>query len=61
MMKILEYIFKRVAELEVIAIPTSSEDPVVINNNFEKVFEHKVDNKKAIYKLLKLSHNGEED
>ncbi|WP_339926482.1 ferritin [uncultured Cyclobacterium sp.] len=60
MMKILEYILKRGAEVEVTAIPAPSESPVSINNCFEKVFEHEVDNTNAVYKLVKMSH-AEED
>ncbi|TDD96882.1 ferritin [Flavobacterium cellulosilyticum] len=60
MMKIVEYILKRGAEVEVIAIPAPPENPVSINNCFEKIFEHEVDNTNAIYKVVKLSH-AEED
>ena len=60
MMKILEFILKRGAEVEVIAIPAPPVNPVSINNCFEKVFEHEVDNTKAIYKVVKLSHEEED-
>jgi ferritin len=60
MMKILEFILKRGAEVEVTAIPAPPENPVSINNCFEKVFEHEVDNTKGVYKLVKMSH-AEED
>jgi ferritin len=60
MMKILEYILKRGAEVIVTAIPAPPENPESLNNCFEKVFEHEVDNTKAIYKLVKMSL-GEED
>jgi len=55
MMKILEYILKRGAEVAVTAIPAPPENPASINNCFEKVFEHEVDNTNAIYKLVKMS------
>ena len=60
MMKILEYILKRGAKAKVTAIPAPTSDPINVNNCFEKVFEHEVSNTKAIYKLVKLSHNEED-
>jgi len=55
MMKLLEYVLKRGAEVQVTAIPAPPENPVNIKSCFEKVFEHEVDNTKAIYNLVKLS------
>jgi len=60
MMKILEYILKRGAEVNIIAIPAPPENPTSINNCFEKVFAHEVDNTKAIYKLVKMSLEEED-
>ena len=60
MMKILEYILKRGAEVEVTAIPAPHGNPVSINSCFEKVFEHEVDNTKAVYKLVKMSLDEED-
>jgi ferritin len=60
MMKLLEYILKRGAEVKVTAIPAPPEAPVSINNCFEKVFEHEVDNTKAVYKLVKMSFDEED-
>ena len=60
MMKILEYILKRGAEVQVIAIPAPPENPSTINNCFEKVFTHEVDNTKAIYKIVKMSLEEED-
>ena len=60
MMKILEYILKRGADVKVTAIPAPSANPVSINNCFEKIFEHEVDNTKAVYKLAKMSHEEED-
>src|ERR1019366_3396086 len=60
MMKILEFIIKRGAEAHITAIPAPNENPVSINNCFEKIFEHEVDNTKAIYKLVKMSLDEED-
>src|ERR1700729_951049 len=40
MMKILEYILKRGAEVEVTAIPAPLKNPASLHTCFEKVFEH---------------------
>lgn len=55
MMKILEYILKRGAEVHITEIPAPSENPESLNNCFEKVFAHEVDNTKAVYTLVKMS------
>lgn len=55
MMKILEYILNRGAEVHVTAIPAPPENPVSINNCFEKIFGHEVDNTKAVYNVVKMS------
>ena len=60
MMKILEYILKRGAKAKVVAIPVPPADPSSVNNCFEKVFEHEVDNTKAVYKIVKLSLDEED-
>ncbi len=60
MMKILEYILKRGATVKVTAIPAPPADPSSINNCFEKVFEHEVDNTKAVYSIVKLSLEEED-
>ena len=60
MMKILEYILKRGAEVEIKLIAAPPENPVSINNCFEKIFTHEVDNTKAIYKLVKMSLDEED-
>src|SRR6186713_2300753 len=54
MMKILEYILKRGSTVKVAAIPAPPSDPTNINDCFEKVFEHEVDNTKAVYKVVKM-------
>ena len=60
MMKILEYILKRGAEVKVVAIPAPPANPKNMQNCFEKVFEHEVDNTKAVYKLVKMSFTEED-
>ena len=60
MMKILEYILKRSSEVLVSAIPDPPKNPVNINSCFEKIFEHEVENTKAIYKLVKMSLDEED-
>lgn len=60
MMKILEYILKRGAEAKVTAIPAPPENPSSLNNCFEKVFEHEVNNTNGIYKVVKMSLEEED-
>jgi ferritin len=60
MMKVLEYILKRGGEVIVMAIPAAPANPKSINNCFEKIFEHEVDNTKAVYKLVKMSLDEED-
>jgi ferritin len=60
MMKILEYILKRGGTVTVTAIPAPPENPKNIQQCFEKVFEHEVDNTTAIYRVAKMSHNEED-
>ena len=60
MMKLLEYILKRGGEVKVTAIPAPPANPTSMNNCFEKVFEHEVDNTKAVYKVVKMSLEEED-
>ena len=60
MMKILEYILKRGAEVHVTAIPAPGVDPKNIFDCFRTIFEHEVENTKAIYKLVKMSKDEED-
>src|ERR1700759_86346 len=60
MMKILEYILKRGGTVKVTAIPAPPEDPKDLQDCFEKVFGHEVDNTKAIYRITTMSHNEED-
>lgn len=56
MMKILEYILMRGAKVKVVAIPAPPANPTNMNDCFEKVFQHEVDNTNAIYKVVNMSH-----
>jgi ferritin len=60
MMKMLEYILKRGGKVIITAIPAPPEAPLSINNCFEKVFAHEVDNTKAVYKIAKMSFDEED-
>ncbi len=60
MMKLLEYILKRGGEVKVSAIPAPPANPASLNNCFEKVFEHEVDNTTAVYSVVKLSLQEED-
>lgn len=55
MMKILEYILERGGTVKIDAIPAPPPNPSNMQQCFEKVFEHEVDNTQSIYKLVKLS------
>jgi len=60
MMKILEYILERGGKVKVEAIPAPPADPSDINNCFEKVLQHEIDNTNAVYKLVKLSFDEQD-
>ena len=60
MMKILEYILERGARVTIEAIPAPSHQPTGMQNCFEKIFEHEVDNTKGIYSLVKKSFEEED-
>jgi ferritin len=60
MMKILEYILNRGAKVKVTAIPAPASDPTSVNNCFEKVFEHEIDNTNSIYKVVKMALDEED-
>lgn len=55
MMKILEYILERGAKVSVSSIPSPPADPKNVQDCFEKVFQHEVDNTTAIYAIVKMS------
>lgn len=60
MMKILHYILERGGEVEVKAIRSSSEKPTDIQNCFEQILEHEIDNTRSVYKLVRMSLNEED-
>ena len=60
MMKILEYILERGAKVNIEAIPAPPPDPKSVQDCFEKIFGHEVDNTKGIYKITKMSFNEED-
>ncbi len=60
MTKVIEFILKRGGEVKITAIPAPPESPRNINHCSEKVFEHEVDNTKAIYRIVKMSHDEED-
>jgi ferritin len=60
MMKLIEYILNRGAEVTITAIPAPHENPANLLSCFEKIFEHEIANTKAIYAVVKLSHEEED-
>lgn len=60
MMKILEYILKRGAEVNVAAIDAPTKNPSDVKDCFEKIFKCEVENTKDIYKLVKMSMEEED-
>ncbi len=60
MLKVMEYILKRGGEVKLTAIPGPSKHPENLNNCFEKVFEHEVDNTKSVYSLVQLCLDEED-
>jgi ferritin len=53
MMKILEYILQRGGTVKVSAIPEPPPNPTNVQECFNKVLAHEIDNTNAIYKLVK--------
>ena len=60
MMKILEYILKRGGKVTVTAIPAPPADPKNLQDCFEQVFAHEVDNTTAVYAVAKMAHTEED-
>ena len=60
MIKILEYILERGGTVTIEAIPAPSHKPTSMQNCFEKIFEHEVDNTKGIYALVKMSFDEQD-
>ncbi|MBC7553902.1 MAG: ferritin [Taibaiella sp.] len=56
MMKVLEYILQRGAKVEVTAIPAPPPNPASLNDCFEKVLSHEIDNTNAVYRLVNIAH-----
>lgn len=55
MMKFLEYILKRGAKPEITEIPHPGEDPINVNDCFEKVFQYEVKNTESIYNIVNMA------
>ena len=60
MMKVLEYILDRGGTVKVETIPAPPPNPTNIQDCFEKVYGHEIDNTKAVYKLVKMSLTEED-
>ncbi len=60
MMKVLEYILQRGGKVKVEAIPAPPPNPTSVQQCFEKVLEHEIDNTNAIYKIVKMSFTEED-
>lgn len=55
MMKVIEYIQKRGGRARISALPEPPNDPNNLQDCFEKIFQHEVDNTTAIYKIVDLA------
>src|SRR3954467_15393663 len=60
MMKILEYILKRGGVVRVSAIAAPPSDPTSMNDCFEKIFKHEVENTQSIYAVVSLTLKEED-
>ena len=60
MMKVLEYILDRGGKVQVDAIPAPPPDPAHIQDCFEKIYGHEIDNTTAVYRLVKMSLTEED-
>jgi ferritin len=60
MMKILEYILKRGGTVRITAIAAPPSDPTSMNDCFEKIFKHEVDNTQSIYNVVNLTLKEED-
>lgn len=60
MMKILEYILERGGKVKIEAIPAPPNDPSNMQQCFERVFEHEVENSESIYSLVKMSFDEQD-
>lgn len=55
MVKVMQYIMDRGGRAKISALPAPPNDPGNIQECFEKVFQHEVDNTTAIYAIVNLS------
>lgn len=55
MMKVMQYIMDRGGKAKIVAVPAPPKDPKNLQECFEKVFQHEVDNTTAIYDIVNLS------
>ena len=57
MMKVIEYIQQRGGRAKITALSAPPNDPKNLQDCFEKIFQHEVDNTTAIYGIVNLSHD----
>lgn len=57
MMKVLEYIQDRGGKAKITALAAPPKDPKNLQDCFEKIFQHEVDNTTAIYAIVDLTQN----
>lgn len=57
MMKVIQYIQQRGGRAKVTALAAPPKDPKNLQDCFEKVFQHEVDNTTAIYEIVNLSQD----
>lgn len=55
MMKVMDYIMSRGGEAVIDALSAPTANPDSVLQCFEKIFEHEVDNTKAIYKIVSMA------
>ncbi|WP_310993315.1 ferritin [Aequorivita marina] len=56
MMKVIQYIQERGGRAKITALSAPPENPKNLQECFEKIFQHEVDNTTAIYEIVSLSH-----
>ncbi len=60
MMKVMEYIMSRGGRAVISALSEPPKDPKNIQDCFDKIFKHEVDNTKAIYKIVSQAQKEED-
>lgn len=60
MMKVIEYIMSRGGKAKITALSAPPKDPKNIQDCFNKIFKHEVDNTTAIYKIVSLAQKEED-